>query len=97
MMRPTNENSLGEVIREMMKKYQLEDGLWSARIVDAWGKSMLPAVVQRTNSLQFKNGQLVVHLNSAVLKNELNHIKQDLMDQLNAELGEVVVLEMLIY
>ena len=34
IMRPTNENSLAEVIREMMKKYQLEDGLWSARIVD---------------------------------------------------------------
>lgn len=96
-MRPTNENSLGDVIRQMMKKYQLEDGLWSAKIIDAWGKCMLPAVIQRTNSVSFKNGQMTVHLNSAVLKNEMNLIKNDLIAQLNEELGEIVILELLIY
>ncbi|MFN8152979.1 MAG: DUF721 domain-containing protein [Bacteroidia bacterium] len=96
-MRPTNENSLGEVIREMMKKYQLEDGLWSARITEAWGSCMLPAVVQRTNSVSYKNGQLVVHLNSAVLKQELTLIKKDIIAELNQELREEVILEMIIY
>lgn len=81
----------------MMKKYRLEDGLWSARIVEAWGNCMQPAVVQRTNAVQFKNGQLVIHLNSSVLKQELNMIKNDLITQLNTELGEQVILEMIIY
>ncbi len=96
-MRPTNENSLGDVIKEMLKKYQLEDGLWSAKIIEAWATCMPAPVIQRTQSLSFKSGQLTVHLNSAVVKQELTYIKQDILRQLNDELGEEVILEIVIY
>jgi hypothetical protein len=96
-MRPTNESSIKEVIREMLKKYELDDGLWSAKIVEAWGNSMLPAVVQRTNSINFRNGVLSVYLNSSVLKNELSMVRQDLIQQLNEALGEEVILDMQFY
>jgi hypothetical protein len=96
-MRPTNESSIKEVIREMLKKYELDDGLWSAKIVEAWGNSMLPAVVQRTNSINFRNGVLSVYLNSSVLKNELTMVRQDLIQQLNEALGEEVILDMQFY
>lgn len=96
-MRPTNESSIKDVIREMLKKYQLDDGLWSAKIVEAWGNTMLPAVVQRTNSIHFKNGVLTVHLNSSVLKNELTMVRQDLIEQLNEALDEQVVLDLQFY
>ena len=96
-MRPTNESSIKEVIREMLKKYELDDGLWSAKIVEAWGNTMLPAVVQRTNSINFRNGVLSVYLNSSVLKNELSMVRQDLIQQLNEALGEEVILDMQFY
>jgi hypothetical protein len=38
-----------------------------------------------------------VHLNSAVVKQELTYIKQDILRQLNDELGEEVILEIVIY
>jgi hypothetical protein len=58
----------------------------------------MPApVIQRTQSLSFKSGQLTVHLNSAVVKQELTYIKQDILRQLNDELGEEVILEIVIY
>jgi hypothetical protein len=81
----------------MLKKYELDDGLWSAKIVEAWGNSMLPAVVQRTNSINFRNGVLSVYLNSSVLKNELTMVRQDLIQQLNEALGEEVILDMQFY
>lgn len=81
----------------MLKKYELDDGLWSAKIVEAWGNSMLPAVVQRTNSINFRNGVLSVYLNSSVLKNELSMVRQDLIQQLNEALGEEVILDMQFY
>lgn len=96
-MRPTNESSLAEVISDMLKKYQLEDGLWSAKIIEAWGNTMLPAVVQRTNALTFKQGLLTVYLNSAVLKTELSHIRGELIDQLNQALGQEVIRDMQLY
>ncbi len=81
----------------MLKKYELDDGLWSAKIVEAWGNTMLPAVVQRTNSINFRNGVLSVYLNSSVLKNELTMVRQDLIQQLNEALGEEVILDMQFY
>ena len=52
-MRPTNENSLGDVIKDMLRKYELENGLWNAKIRDAWDKCVAKPIVQRTVSLRF--------------------------------------------
>lgn len=96
-MRPTNENSLGDVLKEMFRKYHLEDGLWSAKIEYAWGTCIAAPIVQRTNSLVFKNGLLIVYVNSSVVRNELVLMKEEIISQLNAELGELVIRELTVY
>ncbi len=96
-MRPTNENSISEVIAEMLKKYSLEEGLWSAKIHQAWDKSLSEYIVKRTTSLAFSKGLLKVSVNSSVIRNELLLIKEDIRKQINDELGSEIVLDMMIF
>ena len=92
-MRPTNEKSLGDVIKDMLRKYELENGLWNAKIRDAWDKCVAKPIVQRTVSLRFMEGTLTVNLNSSVVRNELELLKTDIITTLNSELNQEVISE----
>ncbi|MFN0187683.1 MAG: DUF721 domain-containing protein [Bacteroidia bacterium] len=92
-MRPTNENSLGDVIKEMLRKYELENGLWNTKIRDAWDKCVANPIVQRTLSMKFMEGILTVNLNSSVVRNELELLKKDLITSLNLELKQDVIID----
>ncbi len=92
-MRPTNENTLGEVISEMLKRYRLEDGMWSAKIEVAWAKCLSDYIVKNTSSLVFRNGILEVRLNSSVIRKELCLMKEEILKNLNDNLGTSIVRE----
>jgi Dna[CI] antecedent, DciA len=92
-MRPTNENSLGDVIKEMLRKYELENGLWNEKIRVAWDKCVAKPIVQRTISMKFIEGILTVNLNSSVVRKELELLKSDLIISLNTELKQDVITE----
>lgn len=92
-MRPTNENSLGDVIKDMLRKYELENGLWNEKIKEAWDKCVAKPIVQRTVSMKFMEGILTVNVNSSVVRNELELLKVDLIASLNAEFKQDVITE----
>ncbi|MBK7964222.1 MAG: DUF721 domain-containing protein [Bacteroidetes bacterium] len=92
-MRPTNESSLGDVIKDMLRKYELENGLWNEKIRDAWDKCVAQPIVQRTLSMKFMEGVLTVNLNSSVVRNELELLKNDIITSLNNELKKEVIIE----
>lgn len=92
-MRPTNENLLGDVIKDMLRKYELENGLWNEKIKEAWDKCVAKPIVQRTVSMKFMEGILTVNVNSSVVRNELELLKSDIMVSLNSELKQDVITE----
>lgn len=92
-MRPTNESSLGDVIKDMLRKYELENGLWNEKIKEAWDKCVAKPIAQRTLSIKFIEGVLTVNLNSSVVRNELELLKSDLIISLNNELKQDVINE----
>lgn len=92
-MRPTNENSLGDVIKDMLRKYELENGLWNEKIKEAWDKCVAKPIVQRTVSMKFMEGILTVNVNSSVVRNELELLKSDIIVSLNSELKQDVIIE----
>lgn len=96
-MRLTNETSLADVITEMLKKYHLEDGLWTSKIIEAWDTCLSDYIVLRTTSLVFKEGILQVRLNSSVIRNELLLMKSDIILSLNKELGAQVIQDLLVF
>lgn len=95
-MKNSNEHSLGELIHELINAYRLKDGLTRAKIDQVWEKVMDKAIVSRTSELRFEKGVLSIKLTSAVLRNELDYKKADIMNAVNKEIGEDLVKEVVL-
>lgn len=90
-MRRRETQSLGEVLRQVLKAQQLEPKLNENRVLDAWDRVLGPSIVKYTNGKYIKNRVLYVSLTSSVLKQELSYSRQQLVDSLNKEVGEEVI------
>ena len=90
-MRNSNEQSLSEVIRELLESYRLKDGLTQVRIREAFKALMEPAILSRISDLNYKKGKLIVLSRSAVLTHELQFRKEDIRIALNEVLKEDII------
>ena len=95
-MRHSNEESLKEVIEQLIKTYQLGDKLNQVKLLHSWGSIMGEAISKRTDRLTFKEGKLFIYLNSAPLKEELSYAKEKIKIRFNEELGGDFIKEVLI-
>lgn len=90
-MRRSNESTLGEAIAMLLKAYRLEDGCNRIRVLRQWEKIMGPGLARYTRELQFHNGEVLVKLDSAPLRNELSMSASKLIEALNEGLPVPVV------
>ncbi len=95
-MRNTNEQSLGEVIKQLIKTYRFEDKISEIRITTAWEKVMGPQIHGLTNKLVFKDQTLTVYLRSAPLREELYMARTKIIDMINKEVGHRHVKELIL-
>ncbi len=90
-MARTNERSLGDIIKDVLKRHGLEDKVTEARIFSLWEKIMGQPIAKYTNRLSLKQGCLIVYLSSSVLRNELAYAKTKIIKMINDELGKPVI------
>jgi predicted nucleic acid-binding Zn ribbon protein len=90
-MRKSNEQSLGQVIEELLATYKLKSKLNEFRLIDSWEKIMGSAIAKRTEELFINKKVLHVRLNSSVLREELFVAREKIMQMLNEEAGEPVI------
>jgi len=95
-MRKQNEQSLQEVLHEILKKYNLERRFEQAEVADIWNKTLGPSVANQTKRVVLKNGVLTVYIDSSLVKHELNMLKGRLVASLNETMGKEVVKEIFI-
>ena len=86
-MRKSNENSLQEVIEQLLDQYRLRDKLNEVRIRKAWEDIMGNAICNRTTDLRIKSETLFIQVSSAPLREELQFQKIKILDMMNKELG----------
>lgn len=84
-----------DVIDAMLKSYNLEKRFDQANISNAWGKIMGSAISNRTEHIELRDSVLIVHLNSAPLKQELNAAKPKVIEMITKEFGRQVVKDVL--
>ena len=84
-----------DVIDAMLKSYNIEKKFDQASIANAWGKIMGTAINNRTDNLYMRDGVLIVELNSAPLKQELNAAKPKVIAMIEKEFGRRVVRDIL--
>ncbi len=86
-MRNSNEESIKEVIEQLIKTYQLGDKLNEVKLLHCWEKIMGEAISKRTSKITFKDHTIFIHIISAPLKEELTYGKENIKTLLNQELG----------
>lgn len=89
--RTSNEAPLKEVIDRWLKSYRLDGKMKELDVLSAWPEMMGTAVAHRTKSLAIRNKTLILHIDSSVLRDELAHGKQIIIDRVNAHAGMEII------
>ena len=90
-MRHTKIQPLGQVIKEYMKQFRLEQKRKELGVNRHWPVVVGDFIASQTQSLVIRNRTLYVKFNSAALRNELFMRRQWLMDKMNEEAGEKII------
>jgi len=95
-MRKDNQQSIKEVIEQLLKAYRLNDKFQEAEIVTVWERVMDPAIVKRTQNLRLQGKRLYIAVESDPLREELLYLRNQIIQRINKEVGKVVVDEVFI-
>ena len=99
--KPTTPTRSGDIIplkeglEALVRAYRLQGKLNEVTVVSSWERVMGKAVALKTQEVYVNKGRLFVRLSSAPLKHELFMAKTRVAELINAEVGEVVVKEVI--
>lgn len=83
-----NEQTLKEVLMQLVSTPQLRDKYLLVSIRDAWKSCFGPTIQQYTTDLKFRDGVLTVLISSAPLRYELSMSKDKIIRIMNETLKE---------
>ncbi|MBU2649342.1 MAG: DUF721 domain-containing protein [Bacteroidetes bacterium] len=95
MIRKTNEQTLGEVIKELLQAYRLDAKLDETEVVHLWEEVAGKLIARHTKNLYVHNRILYVSLDSAALRNELNMLRSKIQRAINKKIGKQVIEEVI--
>lgn len=95
-MRKNNQQSIGEVLQELIVAYRLKPKMNQAKLATEWEQLMGKTIARHTTNLYFKDGILQISLSSAPLRNELFFRREQIIQHLNQALGEEFIKEVTI-
>ena len=90
-MKKSNDQKLGDAIREMIEAYRLESRLDEVSLLNSWEKVTGKLIAKYTRNIYIKNRKLYVRIESPSLKNELSYARSRIVDGLNKEVGKKVI------
>lgn len=97
MRRNDNEQSLKEVLQELVGHYRKNDKYVQAEVKMAWQELIGDTIFNKTKLVYLKRKVLYIHLESAVLKEELSFGKAKIIEEMNRELGYSAIVDLEIY
>ncbi|MEO6949248.1 MAG: DUF721 domain-containing protein [Ginsengibacter sp.] len=90
------EISIGDALKEFLKKSRLKSGVQALQIQDVWGEIMGKTIANYTENIQIVKGTLYITTSVAPLKNELIYQKKKIIERVNEALGENVIHEVVV-
>lgn len=90
------EVSIGDAIKEFLKKSRLKTGIQALQIGQIWETLMGKTIAKYTDKIQIINHTLFIHTNVGPLRNELMYQKEKIIERVNEALGEKVITEVII-
>lgn len=86
--------SLGDGLRSLVARIDKNNGVLTARILEAWDQLMGPEIAAHTRVERVDKREITVAVDSAVWANELQAISGELLGRLESVLGKGTVQEM---
>lgn len=90
-MRRSKTDPIGSIIQQFIDFNRLDSPLKRIRLINSWPEVVGKAIARHTEEIYLQEGTLVIKVNSAVVKRELNLLKQQIIDRLNENAGENLV------
>jgi len=90
-MRRSNTQSLSEVLREFINKNRIERKLKEVDAVQSWENLLGKTIARYTRNISIRNKILYVEISSAVVKNELIMMRDEIRLKINEQAGEELV------
>lgn len=89
--RNSNEAPLSDIIDKLLRAYGLEKKMKEYDIISKWPELMGTAVAHRTKEIRIQNKILYLKMESAVMRDELQHGKQIIIERINQEAGSELI------
>jgi hypothetical protein len=86
-MRESNEQSIVDIFREMLKRYRIDGKYRQAEVVQAWNEITDITINKHVSDIRLRGKVLVVKFDSAVLKHEYSFAKSKLTELINQKVG----------
>lgn len=88
--------SIGEAIQQLMQKSGWKPKVNELRIRQEWEQIVGKTVAKYTRDVKLHNGLLTIYTDVAPLKQELTMGKQQLINNINAHLGETAISDVIV-
>jgi len=76
-----------DVVDKLLRAYQLKGKMNELDVLAHWEEMMGKAVAMRTTGLRIREKILYIELNSSVMRDELVHGKQIILERVNQQAG----------
>lgn len=82
---------LGDIVKRLMKAYQLDEKLLEIEVLKKWEEMMGKAVASRTRSIFIQNNTLILEIDSSVMREELMYGKNIIIQRMNQYAGKQLI------
>ena len=96
VLRRTHTKPLSDLIDEFLHEAGLDKKLKEREIIASWDQIVGGMIAHTTQSISIREGVMFVHIRSAVIKNELQMIRQGLIDEINRRAGYAIIQDLVI-
>jgi hypothetical protein len=96
MGRNHNLIKLGDAISQIFKEEKLDEKYSIFAIRNGWEGIVGKTVAKHTTQINYLHGLLYVSIDSAVVRNELSYVKDDIVQKVNKFVGKRLVKELIL-
>jgi predicted nucleic acid-binding Zn ribbon protein len=95
-MKKANDEPIGDVLKQMVKAFKLDQNLNKTKIENLWESQMGKSISTYTREITVKDHKLYVKIESASLRSELHYGREKILNLMNEALGENYLKEVII-
>ena len=95
-MRRNNINTIGQVIKKLIKNKKLSKRLDALNVLDVWNNIIGKDLEKYIKSTKLVDDKLYVKLRSSIVRNEMSYKKTQLIQRINKKLNKEVIKDIIL-